>query len=79
MSKQATSHQDYSSVVNMKDYEIATLLLLNVGAKLSKTSDLRKALLLTHLKRKAMAYVIRWAFMRSRLLHLLPNIEQPPV
>ncbi|KAL5963571.1 hypothetical protein TSMEX_008700 [Taenia solium] len=86
-SKQATSRQGHSSVMNMEEYEIASLLLLNVGAKLSKTSDLRKAVLLTHLKRKAVAYVIRllatdlrrWAFLRSRLLHLLPNIEQPPV
>lgn len=59
MSKRTSDYQDPRFVVNMEDYETATRLLLNVGAKLSRTRDLRKAVLLTHLKRKAIAYVIR--------------------
>lgn len=51
---------DANFIVNMEDCETATQVFLTVDTKMTKTRDLRIALLLTQLRHKAMAYIISY-------------------
>ncbi|VDM35265.1 unnamed protein product [Hydatigera taeniaeformis] len=56
---QTDGNQNSSSGVSPEDYEIADLLLQTVDAKISKSKELRKYVLLNQLRRKALSYIIR--------------------